>query len=558
MHKTKIGTFGLLGFGAWCFLAGSAKEAQAQWTVELKSVGSGTTRSYEDDPAPDGMKNRDFTFPERLNPNGYMGGGLSTKGQHRRRNGTEPFVDDAKVNMDVKHTVKARLIWQAKPNPISAVIKRVSLLITSKAYLKTWGLATASGAPQPEASIELGNGSLRSVPLLGQMEGSQPVKYLQSEGSLLLQHEITDQERTGGIIEMGEFVVTFKGSSSTNIWWKTYSNYQGAQRYPTETGSSIEGGFNLNAQVDNRTAFISRVGAPTPKRKGAPGVTINEAKDEWVNTDGTRYGHTTYSYNYWTVPGAAVDIELPIKRSHYNVQEFRHSSSGFTSYSYTWSPSDTNDTVTEHKQQMDFGTPELGLSGDWTGSATGQRKQIITYDLTDNSTTPPTTAKSRYELTVHDRWEKLTANVLPRQMVNLRRHPQSGTARCTQAGEPVSITCTSTFDWSVSGSVGGEPAKWMAGLLGISVGGSVGASVGAEASYTRTDIPVGWGTHLDIYELLDVHSGTADQWNEAGYVGVSNWNFNVPSSPAWGTQVHEPYYPVVNPQSTPSPGGGNG
>ena len=132
---------------------------------------------------------------------------------------------------------------------------------------------------------------------------------------------------------------------------------------------------------------------------------FNKDRDEYIDEDGVRYGHTTYSYNYASL------IAPLIKRSYYNWQTF-----GATLGSWAnggkgaWSPPSDDDTNSQHRQDMPFGSLEMvlvpnvgpGMSYEWSGEPNDPQQKIITYTFTD---TANTTNTARYNLTVHDAWE---------------------------------------------------------------------------------------------------------------------------------------------------------
>lgn len=170
----------------------------------------------------------------------------------------------------------------------------------------------------------------------------------------------------------------------------------------TGTSTTAASGAGYKARLDTRSVAIGRVDARGPiKQKGAPGVTIDEAKDEWVDVDGTGHGHTTYSYNYEAILAPA------IMRSYHNWQNFTAAAGGWSSSATgTWSLNQADDTKTQYKIDMDFGKPELAqvgfdTSGQWRGDPTDPKKKTITYTITDNGTT----ATANYKLMQHDEWE---------------------------------------------------------------------------------------------------------------------------------------------------------
>ena len=157
---------------------------------------------------------------------------------------------------------------------------------------------------------------------------------------------------------------------------------------------------------------------------------FNKDRDEYIDENGVRYGHTTYSYNYESLLAPA------IKRSHYNWQTFGATLGAWAIGSRgTWSPSDEWDRFNYHRQFMDFGSPELVVAEDaggyytfhheWSGEPTNPQQQTITYTLTD---TANNTNDAYYKLTLHDEWE--VKDVQDKGVIVVRKaHP--GTIRAS-------------------------------------------------------------------------------------------------------------------------------
>lgn len=288
----------------------------------------------------------------------------------------------------------------------------------------------------------------------------------------------------------------------------------------TELDGRVSAGADYSAAIDNRGVRLTR--------PAARGETYNAGTN-------TTYGHSTYSYHSESVDAEGTTWYTYIP----NTQNFKaaYNSTGEGNQAlewYQWSPSDPSDTWESHTQEMPYGNPyRVSGSNEWFGQSTpGPQKKIIGYTAyhTDGAS-----VNARYELTLHDEYEKKTHTVTPDQMFNIRPHPVGGEARCNSTGETVSVTCTGTHDWQVSASPTGALGKWMAKVLGIALNVSVGASSGAESSHAVTDMTIGQTTYLEIYDKYDVHTGTSDKWDSAGYLGEEPFEFKVPSSPkAWG------------------------
>ena len=138
---------------------------------------------------------------------------------------------------------------------------------------------------------------------------------------------------------------------------------EGSLQHPGEWPGGIK--FRLvshgSASMDARGVTLSRSGAPSPKIKGDPNVTIDEAKDEWVDVDGTKHGHTRYSYETLVIDNTVVRTE--------NTQTFNASRLGtWGAGTYTWQPSSVGDTSTTHTQVMPNGGLKKDANDAWVGT----------------------------------------------------------------------------------------------------------------------------------------------------------------------------------------------
>lgn len=77
----------------------------------------------------------------------------------------------------------------------------------------------------------------------------------------------------------------------------------------------------------------------------------------------------------------------------------------------------------------------------------------------------------------------------------------------------------------------------MAGLVSIDVNVTRTASTNTGASVTLPDVPAGYASYLQIYDAVKVHSGLADHWGVAGYIGEEPYEIIEPDTPAGGVQA---------------------
>ena len=187
---------------------------------------------------------------------------------------------------------------------------------------------------------------------------------------------------------------------------------------------SVSAGFDFSSRLDNRSVRLSRDGAPAAKKATDPN--LNQARDEWVDADGTCHGHTLASY--WErimLPPVPPQTKNQIQDDPRDViQTFTATPSGTWSNNlqFQWTPSETTDTIDHSSQTMprtdavnnpegftDHLFEQVQTSEEekgWLNTPAAKGKEfIVTYDLTDNA--DKATATAKYKLTLHDEWENL-------------------------------------------------------------------------------------------------------------------------------------------------------
>lgn len=168
---------------------------------------------------------------------------------------------------------------------------------------------------------------------------------------------------------------------------------------------SASGSIFFQATKDNRSVLLSRYCADTPKQKGASGVIIDEARDEWLDTDGTAHGHSIYAYDYerFVPDGVGVDGQ-PIYRLENGTEPNRqvfdaHRSGSWTEQwvtppgggqplTWEWNPgtnTDIPDTIGRSYHFMPKGT-HINVNGHWNPvpGAIAPSTFVKEYTLTDN------------------------------------------------------------------------------------------------------------------------------------------------------------------------------
>lgn len=348
------------------------------------------------------------------------------------------------------------------------------------------------------------------------VSGSGPGNYDWREvplSSRLIQKSVTFDQNGAGYVDV-PFSMNTNGNASRASDTFTYSEAQGTA--------------GIDVSVDNRTLTMTRVGAPAPKQKGAAGVTIDEAKDEWVEADGTGHGHTTYAYQRSNASGSGTHLVA-------NTQTFSATFTSSNTPQWQWSPSSDGDTATSHSQDMPKGnlTNTTSIYGNqWSGTPTGTSNKIITYDVTD---TDGTTAKGRYELTLHDPWE-IVSQTKRRLNTNHRPHPYSEWTTAGADGDTLTGQVSREYSWAVGITFTPVLSKTIAKLVGVDVSVERTASVGVTVGDERNNVQKGWACRVIVYDVVDLHSGTVNQWDWQGYVGDGPQPFEIsePTSPNSG------------------------
>jgi len=163
---------------------------------------------------------------------------------------------------------------------------------------------------------------------------------------------------------------------------------------------------------DTRTVQIGRSSAQGPiKQEGVSG--LNKDIDEWVEADGTGHGHTRYSYDY-NYKGP--DGTSTFSNTKWNGQSFTvsRSVSWGSDPDYWWSPTGgvwgnpyDNDSADGSLQQMEKGTRYLDVDGSWQGDFASSTPHNVTYTVQDSDPKDGAKASAKYELMMHEEWEKL-------------------------------------------------------------------------------------------------------------------------------------------------------
>lgn len=289
---------------------------------------------------------------------------------------------------------------------------------------------------------------------------------------------------------------------------------------------TVSAGASYDAAIDNRGVCITRPGA----------------RGEFYNAlTNTTYGHSTYSY-----VSESVDAEGFTWYTNFpNNQNFKaaYNSTGEGNQAldwYQWNPSDPSDTWESHTQEMPYGNPyRVSGSDEWHGQATiGPQKKIIGYTAyhADGAT-----VNARYELILHDEYEKRTHRI-DDEFENPRRVGDNAIGPCVPE-----LSRGTEYSYSVAASASGRLSRWIAKLIPVNLELSATKTSSTTTTIVAVDpVPAGQYTWFELKDHYHYHRGMADKWDSAGYVDEEAYEIKeVPSDPSdrYGIQIHTPYQP---------------
>ncbi len=171
-------------------------------------------------------------------------------------------------------------------------------------------------------------------------------------------------------------------------------------------------GVNLSAGFKDYSLTIGRGGGA--KRKGDPGVVIDEDKDEWIDEDGVGHGQSRYSYKE-TSDFFSLDPYGDVELSQVFVANAGASWSA--NANGTWSnphPQDRKhpeDPVASHIEKLpDSGTiyQDTGDEAGWHNTPSSGSDVTVTYTLNEDVSGTTLNAVGTYILKLHDEWENPT------------------------------------------------------------------------------------------------------------------------------------------------------
>jgi len=209
---------------------------------------------------------------------------------------------------------------------------------------------------------------------------------------------------------------------------------------------------------------------------------------------------------------------------------------------WKWSPSESQD-------GWDYGLCEMSLAPNYAivnGYAQGQDAPSVYnvgYSATDN--TDQANASANYMMTLHDPVEKNYPDHKTSDFVNPRQVSgnliSSGTSDTLGGGIAIQI------DYSLSISLTGPEASWVAKVLGLNVTASVEQDYQTISNVSTTGLPAGWYTSVVEYDHYYDHVGKTDGWSTTGYTGTDPYYIReIPSvaGDQWGIKMAAPTPPT--------------
>jgi hypothetical protein len=323
------------------------------------------------------------------------------------------------------------------------------------------------------------------------------------------------------------------------------------------SGSSASAGAYLsyNAAPDDRGVRLIRDCAPSPKQKGAPDVVIDEARDEWVDVDGTGYGHTRWSYKerqaappsgYCTTLYADSPVGL---MATINASRFGDWSNNLT---FSWTPGHALDNILEHFQELPNGSAvkdPIGIVNSFvagngcptyipqppgwynipSSSASNNGSVTVKYKLTDNDYN--VTAIAKYVLTLHDEWEQFR----PDPWWGTDRQERLIPAFPRRDDWDGHLTNPTTLTWNVSHATGLELSAGFS--PGFNIGTALSFGVNIQGSYSHT-VTEDLGIEITAAPNKMMYRRVRQSWLRRHYIAdhytVCGWDNNTARSDgAW-------------------------
>jgi hypothetical protein len=272
---------------------------------------------------------------------------------------------------------------------------------------------------------------------------------------------------------------------------------------------------------------------------------LTAARNETEDADGTRRGHTIFSYHRkdGTSSNSSIAVTSWNHETFFPVFEGGWNTTDNPIVNYLWSPVENpsgpyNASQTTASWDMNAGNPFTYSAFapftqvSWHGGATTPLTKTYTYTATDSQ---GATATAKYILTLHDPWEIVTKTSAPAKR-NYRPHPYGSWVDASHDGDTLVGQLTQTYGWDVGVTFSG-PDDLIANLIGVDVTVTRTVSTGVTVGNEHNNVRKGYRACIMIWDAVIRHTGTANQWDEEGYVGNMPFECDEPDNPAGGMHL---------------------
>ncbi len=188
------------------------------------------------------------------------------------------------------------------------------------------------------------------------------------------------------------------------------TNYSGQSNYYGTANAGVSSQLTFKALPDDRNVKLHRQGSPTPKLQGTPGVTIDPLKDEWIDTKGDAYGHTTWSYKDYSAPIPATLSDYTM-RINYEVIYPEFSGNWLwmpdpNQLAWSWNPPGLPTDWDVNAVDIPHGGKRKNSAGKWENvePSPANKTKFIRYNAWDLDGAQ---ASPLYNLMCHEEWENL-------------------------------------------------------------------------------------------------------------------------------------------------------
>ena len=338
------------------------------------------------------------------------------------------------------------------------------------------------------------------------------------------------------------------------------------------SGFSLRGGSpatltafagGLGVEPDTREVKLSRVGARGPVYQWYDPALTQDVKDkyEWEeikNGVWTRHGHTTYSYyerRYIQGEPPLLYTDEKTNWQHFTATRLGTWGNAFNWLSWWWDPTGglavnplDGDTIDQSKKCMHLGSARKYFNGNWYGGPTGKTTRNQTYKVLERGDN--TQAIAKYELTLHDPFENIPGTY---SVVDIFKNHRRVGGPIKYPGTPGGERSVEV-SYSMTASLAGGPAEWMANHLGINIEATYTDTTTVTRTISGPPLEEGQMTYIELSDHYRRHTGANDVWNKSGYVGTETYQIDaVPTDPEdrIGLGLVYPYLPYSDVSTTP-------